>query len=1041
MALNLGTITAAIQLQTGNFISSLNNITNLMRNAFGSQTQSNVNGTANAVNNLNSHLKNVERVVGGIMLSQTFYRATNDIQKGSEALFQFMNNLEKSKVAMQYFLGNKQKANGFIMSMEDFAANTPFSTEQALSLSQRLMAAQFAPEKVKSVMSILNDAASVGGTTAEQLDRIVLAITQMRTNGKIAGQELRQLAEANIPIYKILEEQLGLTSKQMMNIGKMHISGDVGVEALLKGLQERYKGAADQISMTIPGMMETIKDDLKMVGADLFTVPYKSFEGFIRNIRNGLENLRNIAFKSGTGGVFQAMFSPQTLQGLRYLAGSIRSLIQSASYLVTAMKPVVDIIGNWLVQVLDFALVPLAALTRLFVDFTVTIMNTVPVVKYLFAAILSLSIGYTVAKVMMVLWRVTGLGLICTTVAKSVTTLASALKILAVAVIENPIVAFFIVLAGAAVYAASKMSVFKKTGDDISGLFAKIAGYDPTKIFKPNIDDANTSMDQFNQSVVDSNTNLSDTGSQLQNVADKTKKAKKAADDFLQSFDEIHNIDPSKSTALDAAAAMPDLNANMPDLGSLTSVPDLAGIVGPDNFKLPSGTDLFPTADDLWKGLKKIFKDGWNDLKNWWDGIDWLDVIFGYKDFVRRNIELGKEFKELGKNIGDWVFARSKDFNKWYDNTSKAVSEWNTKMSKEITDWASKTGKAIGDWASGVLTSIGDWAVNTNKAFGDWVVGNSKRFNDWVNGIVKDISDWNTNTTNAINGWVSNTSKVIGDWISGRANDFGNWVTNVGKSIGDWASGRINDFNNWASNTGGTIVNWVQTQGSNLGNWASGAGRAIGDWAGNAMRSIADWYNNTSGNIGNWVNNQYNNLANFANNAGNAIFNGFNWLGGSINNIFSNLWSAGIKPGLNSAIYGVNSFLEFLNGLKISFPAVHVPGFNSDASSFHFFHIPDIPYLETGGIVKKQHLVMAGEKGRKEAVVPLDNPNYMKPFSDAVANQLMKSGAFGGGGGGNQQQQVLYVGTLIADDRSLKELKRRMNVVSLKENQRGVPTV
>ena len=38
--------------------------------------------------------------------------------------------------------------------------------------------------------------------------------------------------------------------------------------------------------------------------------------------------------------------------------------------------------------------------------------------------------------------------------------------------------------------------------------------------------------------------------------------------------------------------------------------------------------------------------------------------------------------------------------------------------------------------------------------------------------------------------------------------------------------------------------------------------------------------------------------------------------------------------------------------------------------------------------------------------------------------------------GGQGQLQPLYVGTLIADERSLKELNRKMQVIQLQENKR-----
>jgi len=62
----------------------------------------------------------------------------------------------------------------------------------------------------------------------------------------------------------------------------------------------------------------------------------------------------------------------------------------------------------------------------------------------------------------------------------------------------------------------------------------------------------------------------------------------------------------------------------------------------------------------------------------------------------------------------------------------------------------------------------------------------------------------------------------------------------------------------------------------------------------------------------------------------------------------------------------------------------------------------------------------------------------MQPFVDAVANGITASlmPIVANISGGQNQLQPLYVGTLIADERSLKELNRKMQVIQLQENKR-----
>lgn len=102
-----------------------------------------------------------------------------------------------------------------------------------------------------------------------------------------------------------------------------------------------------------------------------------------------------------------------------------------------------------------------------------------------------------------------------------------------------------------------------------------------------------------------------------------------------------------------------------------------------------------------------------------------------------------------------------------------------------------------------------------------------------------------------------------------------------------------------------------------------------------------------------------------------------------------------------------------------------------------------LPGHATGGVFNKEHVARFAEGNRAEAVIPLQNKTAMQPFVDAVSDGLTQSLApiFASGSAKpndntEQQLQPLYVGTLIADERSLRELQRKMKVIQLQEDSR-----
>jgi hypothetical protein len=95
---------------------------------------------------------------------------------------------------------------------------------------------------------------------------------------------------------------------------------------------------------------------------------------------------------------------------------------------------------------------------------------------------------------------------------------------------------------------------------------------------------------------------------------------------------------------------------------------------------------------------------------------------------------------------------------------------------------------------------------------------------------------------------------------------------------------------------------------------------------------------------------------------------------GRISKAAAGMWN-GITAAFKSAI---NAIIDGWNSLDFTVPKVHVKGTNIDFGGFTV-GMPDIPHLADGGIVKATpggRLILAGEGGRDEAIVPLNRfPN------------------------------------------------------------------
>jgi len=325
---------------------------------------------------LTGSLKDTKRVVSGILISQGFYAIMNALTGAASAALQFSSAMEQASISLEYFVdsavGTEEaaaKVTAYLREVNEFAARTPFNTDQVLSLSKYMQSVGVAMGQTQSVLTVLTDAAAATGATSENLERIVFALGQMLTKGRIANEEIRQLANANIPIYDILQDELGLTGAQISNIGKYWVDADKAVVAILNGLEKRYQGAADRIAETFAGMKDTIIDDAKIIAREAFDPLYDRLTDATRTIRDTLDDWRNIVTEKGTPGLFNDVIlriDPTGKLGNDILAtvGNLLQLKDAFIELYHAASPVLSVIGKSFSASINVGLVALTALAK-----------------------------------------------------------------------------------------------------------------------------------------------------------------------------------------------------------------------------------------------------------------------------------------------------------------------------------------------------------------------------------------------------------------------------------------------------------------------------------------------------------------------------------------------------------------------------------------------------------------------------------------------------------------------------------------------------
>ncbi|BCJ86447.1 tape measure protein [Effusibacillus dendaii] len=223
----------------------------------------------NDLNNKYSSFGRVAEIVKGALLFSGIYGGLQMVADGFRAVvgggIEFNANMEQNQIAFTQMLGSAEQAKAMLEDLTKFAADTPFELPQVEDAAKKLLAFGFAADQIKPMLTSIGDAAAGLGLGAEGVNRITIALGQMQAKGKVQSDEMLQLVEAGIPAWDILAKSIGVSTAELQNmVTKGAVPADQAIQALVKGMEERFPNMMDAQSKSFSGMMSTLKDNLNI---------------------------------------------------------------------------------------------------------------------------------------------------------------------------------------------------------------------------------------------------------------------------------------------------------------------------------------------------------------------------------------------------------------------------------------------------------------------------------------------------------------------------------------------------------------------------------------------------------------------------------------------------------------------------------------------------------------------------------------------------------------------------------------------------------
>lgn len=280
---------------------------------------------------------------------------------------------QNANAALKTMLGSQKAVNEQMEKLGKLAQNSPFSKATFISAQQQLIAFGVEVEKVIPLLDAMQNAVAASGGGSQQLADLAFVVAQIKAAGKITGQDLIQLGQRGINAAEIIGKAFGKSSAEVKAmISKNQIDADQAIDALTKGMMEKFGGATDAIKKQWSGAADRIKAANRDIGADLgklFIDPagggravewgnkladvLRTFQKRLREAQGDIEDFLSPAFKNISKGLDAANNALKKFDAAR--AGA--QLEKLTSY--------TPLIGGTTAALMTFALQPIPVIGQL----------------------------------------------------------------------------------------------------------------------------------------------------------------------------------------------------------------------------------------------------------------------------------------------------------------------------------------------------------------------------------------------------------------------------------------------------------------------------------------------------------------------------------------------------------------------------------------------------------------------------------------------------------------------------------------------------
>lgn len=199
---------------------------------------------------------------------------------------------EQLNISFTTFLGSADRAKKLIGELTKFSIVTPFTPDQVNKAAKSLLAFGVEAEKIIPTLKMLGD---VSAGTGKDLGEMSIIFGQIRSTGRLMGQDLLQLINAGFNPLQVISQKTGISVGELK---KAMEEGAVSFEMVEQAFKDAtgegglFFNLMEKQSASVGGKLSTVQGNVEQMGKAIFEVssgPISEFADILVRVTGNID--------------------------------------------------------------------------------------------------------------------------------------------------------------------------------------------------------------------------------------------------------------------------------------------------------------------------------------------------------------------------------------------------------------------------------------------------------------------------------------------------------------------------------------------------------------------------------------------------------------------------------------------------------------------------------------------------------------------------------------------------------------------------------